>query len=94
MKEPARRGHSLDVRDGELEMREAMTRQSLRLADRELRRLKGAAAPTAVEERRLHAGTLMDLKVLQLLLCRELDERLADDRETGSHPTADATRPP
>jgi Fe-S-cluster containining protein len=38
---------------------------------------------TSTPERRQVAETLMDLKLLQLLLCRELDDRLADDRETG-----------
>lgn len=50
--------------------------------------LRVVAAPSALEERRRNASTLMDLKLLQLLLCRELDDRLADDRETGNvHPS-------
>lgn len=48
--------------------------------------LRVAAAPSAVEERRRNASILMDLKLLQILLCRELDDRLAEDRETGRAP--------
>jgi Fe-S-cluster containining protein len=51
--------------------------------------LRHAGAPPALEERRRVAGTLMDMKVLQLLLCRELDDRLAGDRETGRAPRSE-----
>ncbi len=51
--------------------------------------LRAAPAPPSFEGQLRLARTWIELEVLQELLSRDLDERMAEDRATGSHVSAD-----